>query len=309
MSVASAFRRHLAFVRDMQARIAEDHLPIIAAGVAFYGLLAVFPALGAMVAIYGLVLDPQQVSAQVAAMEGVLPPQAVQLLAGQLEDLARSDPDALGLGAAGALALALWSASAGIRTLMNALNVAYDEDERRGFFKRTALALLLTLAAIGGGIVSIAAVVVLPAVLDFLHLGPLLRDVVAYARWPIVAVMVWLGLLVLYRYGPYRPRARWSWRDAGAALAILLWLAGSLFFSWYVENLANYNKTYGSMGAGVILLMWFLLSGYAVLLGAELNAELEHGLQRNQAARADRPLETHKASSGPREEPAHMPGG
>lgn len=287
-------------VRRLKTRIADDHLPIIAAGVAFYGLLAIFPALAALVAIYGLLLDPQQVSRQIEAMQGVLPAQAVQLLVAQLHDLTVPDRDSLSLGAAGALVFALWSASAGIRTLIRALNVAYDVHEQRGFFRRAGVALLLTLGAIAGGIVAIAAVVVLPAVLGFIGLNPALQGLLAYARWPIVAAVVWLGLLIVYRFGPNRRHARWSWADRGAAAAIGLWLAGSVLFSWYVENLANFNRTYGPVGAVVILLMWFLMSGYAVLLGAELNAELEHGPHRGGAACTDRPLEEHADAADPR---------
>jgi membrane protein len=166
---------------------------------------------------------------------------------------------------------------------MRALNLAYDVPERRGFLHRTALSLLLTLGAIAGGIVAIAGVVVLPALLEFLHLAPLLHGM-AYARWPIVAAVVWFGLLVLYRFGPDRRGTRWSWRDRGAMLAIVLWLAGSAAFALYVRHFADYDATYGSIGAPVVLLMWFLLSAYAILLGAELNAEL--ALRANSDAQA-----------------------
>lgn len=262
------------FVKAMSARIEEDHLTIVAAGVAFYGMLAIFPALAAMVAIYGLMLDPAQVGAQISAMAGVLPADALDLLITKLDGLSRTSTDALGLGAAAALMVTWWSASAGVRTLMRALNVAYDVPERRSFFHRAALSLLLTLGAIAGGIVAIAGVVVLPPLLEFLHLAPLLHGVAAYARWPIVAAVVWFGLLVLYRFGPDRRGTPWSWRDRGAALAIVLWLAGSAAFALYVRHFADYDATYGSIGAPVVLLMWFLLSAYAILLGAELNAEL-----------------------------------
>jgi membrane protein len=262
------------FLKAMSTRIDEDHLTVVAAGVAFYGMLAIFPALAAMVAIYGLLLDPAQVGAQIAAMAGMLPADALQLLVTTLDRLSRASTDALGLGAAVALAVTWWSASAGVRALMGALNVAYDVPERRGFIHRAALSLLLTLGAIVGGIVAIAGVVLLPPLLEFFHLAPLLHGVAAYARWPIVAAVVWFGVLVLYRFGPDRRGAPWSWRDRGAALAIVLWLAGSAAFSLYVRHFADYDATYGSIGAPVILLMWFLLSSYAILLGAELNAEL-----------------------------------
>ncbi|HUG21527.1 YihY/virulence factor BrkB family protein [Piscinibacter sp.] len=272
-----------AFLRGMKVRMAADSLSVIAAGVAFYALLAVFPAIAALVALYGLALDPQQVAERLQSVAASLPAEVTELLTTQLQDLAQSDRTSLSLGAAGGVALALWSTSAGVRTLMKALNVAYDQEEERGFFERTGLSLLLTLAAIAGGVVAILAVVLVPAIIDSLGLGPVLRDVVSYARWPIVAATFWLGVLVVYRYGPSRRRADWSRLNRGAVVATVLWLVGSALFSWYVGNFGNYNKTYGSMAAVVILLMWFLLTSYAVLIGAEINAEIERRAQKRLA--------------------------
>jgi membrane protein len=272
----------------MLARIAADRLPIIAAGVAFYALLAIFPALASMVAIYGLLLDPAQIGLQIQAMTRMVPTQAIELIVEQLHDLTATDRGSLGLGAASALALALWSASVGVRTLIGALNVAYDVREERSFIRRAAVSMILTIGAIAGGIVAIAALVVLPAVLRFLGLDPTLHGLLSYARWPIVAAMVWLGLLVVYRFGPDRRNAQWDWLNTGAAVAIVIWLAGSVLLSWYVENLDNFSSTYGSLGAVVVLLMWFLMSSYAVLLGAEINAELAHGARGRGAASPER---------------------
>lgn len=271
-------------------QLAEDRLSIIAAGVAFYGLLSIFPALTALIALYGLVFDPDQVMQQIQAMQGVLPGQAAQLLASQMQDLSQTSHSALGIGVAGGIILALWSASSAVKTLMEALNVAYDEEERRGFLKRTALALGLTLAAIIGAILAIALVVVLPAIIGFLGLGETLQTLAQWARWPIVVVVVWAGIALMYRYGPSRDRPRVAWLSWGAGAAVLLWLIGSLLFSWYVTSFGNYNKTYGSMGAVVILLMWFLLSAYAVLIGAELNAELERQTRKDTTVGRREPL-------------------
>jgi len=271
--------------RDILMRVkrqmSEDRLSIVAAGVAFYALLAVFPALIALVALYGLAFDPKQVSDQVAALGGVLPPQAADILLGQLQDLTGTRRGALGLGAIGGLALALWSASAGVRTLMEALNVAYDEEEKRGFLSFYGTALLLTLAAILGAIVAILAVVALPIVVKFLGLGSLLEGLISLARWPIVAAAMMLGFAVIYRYGPSREEPRWSWVSAGAVVATLLWIAGSALFSLYVTKFGNYNETYGSVGAIVILLTWFLLTAYAILIGAEVNAEMERQTRKD----------------------------
>lgn len=265
----------LQVARALYRRFSDDRLAIVAAGVAFYALLAAFPTLAALVAIYGLAFDAQQVASQVAALGGLLPQQALDLLLGELQDLSLTDRRALGWGAAGALALTLWSASRGVKTLLEALNVAYDARERRNFLVLNAVALALTLGAILGTILAIATVVVLPAILRFLGLGPVLEPLVAYARWPILAAAVAAGLAVMYRYGPCRPAVPWRAVLRGALFATALWIGVSALFSLYVSNFDSYNKTYGSVAAVVILLMWLLLSAYAVLLGAELNAELE----------------------------------
>ena len=279
----------------LKAQIKEDRLSIIAAGVAFYGLLAIFPALIALVALYGLAFDPRQVEEQVSALSGVLPPEAAEILLRQLRDLTTRGSTALGIGAIGGLLLALWSASAGMRTLMEALNVAYNEKERRSFFRFYGTALLLTLAAIIGTILAIVLVVAVPVVLTFLGLDDTLKWVISIAAWPVLIVMMLLGLSVIYRYGPCRRAARWRWVSWGAVVATVLWIIGSVLFSVYVTQFGNYNKTYGSVGAIVILLMWFLLSSYAVLIGAELNAEMERQTLRDTTSGQDKPLGTRGA--------------
>lgn len=265
--------------RDIAWRVKDkmrkDKLSIVSAGVAFYALWALFPALFALVAIYGLVSDPQQVEQQVGAMAAILPPEAAEIVRNQLHSVVQASGTALGFGAAFGLLFALWSASIGIRTLMEALNVCYEEEEKRGFVKFYGTALLLTLGAILGVVIAIGTVVALPAVLGFLGLGNVLENVIAYARWPLLAVLVMFGLAVLYRYGPSRDQPRWQWVTPGALFATVMWIIGSALFSLYVTNFGNYNQTYGAMGAVIIMLTWFLLSAYAVLIGAEVNAEAE----------------------------------
>jgi len=265
----------------VKERIREDRLSIIAAGVGFYGLLAIFPTLVALVAIYGLLADPHQVEAHIASLSALLPPDAAEILTGQLHDLVQTDQKALGFGAVAGVLLALWSASAGVRTLMEALNVAYNEGERRGTVRFYGTALLLTLAAVAGAILLVGIIVALPPLARLLGLGAQLETVIAYARWPVVAIGMIVGLAVMYCYGPSRNRPRWQWVSWGAVIATALWIAGSALFSLYVSKFGNYNETYGSMGAVVILLMWFLLSSYAVLIGAEINAEMERQTRRD----------------------------
>jgi membrane protein len=274
----------------VKEQIAQDRLSIIAAGVAFYGLLAVFPGLIALVGLYGLAFDPQQVEQQVSALSGILPAQAADILLGQLHDLTTTDSTALSIGAIGGLLLALWSASAGMRTLMEALNIAYGEEEKRGFLRFYGTALLLTLAAILGTVIALALVIALPIVLKFLGLSSALSWVISIAAWPILVGMMLLGLAIVYRYGPSREEPRWRWVSWGAVTATLLWIAGSVLFSIYVTRFGNYNETYGSVGAIVILLMWFLLSSYAVLIGAELNAEMERQTRADTTSGGDKPM-------------------
>jgi membrane protein len=277
-------------LRRVKKQMSQDRLSIIAAGVAFYGLLAVFPGLIALVGLYGLAFDPQQVEQQVAALSGILPKEARDVLLAQLHDLTTTDRTALGIGAIAGLLLALWSASAGMRTLMEALNVAYHEEEKRGFLRFYGTALLLTLAAIVGAVIAIGMVIALPLVLKLIGLAEALKWLIAIAAWPILVGMMLLGLAIVYRYGPSRAQPRWRWVSWGAVTATVLWVVGSALFSLYVTRFGNYNETYGSVGAVVILLMWFLLSSYAVLIGAELNAEMERQTERDTTAGSEQPM-------------------
>jgi len=229
----------------------------------------------ALVGIYGLVADPAQVESHAASLSAILPPQAAEILMTQLHDLASTDRTALGIGAIGGILLALWSASAAVRTLMEALNVAYNEEESRGFVRFYGTALLLTFGGILGVILAIGLVIALPAIMNALGLNWLVDIIVRLARWPILALLAIAGFAVVYRYGPARRQPRWRWVSWGAGIAVVMWILGSALFSLYVTRFGNYNETYGAAGAVVILLMWFLLSSYAILIGAEINAQVE----------------------------------
>lgn len=261
----------------LKQRITEDNLSVIAAGVAFYAMLAVFPALLALVGLYGIAFDARQVDEQVSRLTAMLPPQAAQLIGEQVGEIASIDRSSLRLGSIVALLVALWSASAGVRALMTALNVAYDEEEKRGLVRFYATSLVLTLAAVVGAALAIGLIVAVPAALRFVGLGALAEGLIDYARWPLLALLMLAGLAIMYRYGPSRERPVWRWLNWGAVSAVALWLVGSALFSLYVSAFGSYNKTYGSLGAAVILLLWFLVTAYAMLVGAELNAEL-HGI-------------------------------
>lgn len=256
--------------------IGEDNISLIAAGCAFYSVLALFPGITALVLIYGLVADPAQVSAQLAQLEGILPADVLTMIKDQMTRVAGQNESALGWGLVVAVGFAFWSASAGMKAIFTALNIAYKEREKRNILVFNLLGLLFTVMAILAVIVGLVAIVVVPAVLAFVGLGGVFEWSLRIARWPLLAVIVALGLAVLYRYGPSRATARWEWLTWGSTIATLIWLAASIGFAIYVASFASYNATYGSLGAPVVLLMWFYITAFAVLLGAEINGELEH---------------------------------
>ena len=261
--------------RRVKAEVAKDNLSIIAAGVAFYGFLSIFPALAATVSIYGLVTEPVGFQQHMSAIQSVLPPEAAGLVNDQLQRLLHSRQTNLGWSLIIGLVLAIWSAAKGMSSIFAAMNIAYDEEEKRGWLKLTALALALTLAAILFVTLFLFVIVGLPLALNFLPFGDTAAIVIFFVRWPLMACAALVALAVLYRYAPCRARARWQWISWGAVFATVLWLMGSALFSLYVSNFSSYNSTYGSLGVVVILMTWLLLSAYCVLLGAEINAEIE----------------------------------
>jgi len=261
--------------------VGKDHISIIAAGVAFYAMLAIFPGLTALVSIYGLVSDPMEVTRQIEAVANLLPEEARGIITTQLASIASQPRSALGFGLIFSVGFALWSASAGVRTLMDALNLTYDETERRSYLSYYGTALLLTLGAIVMFVVAGFLVAALPAIVNFTGLPSRVETTLNLLRWPLAALAVVIALSVLYRFGPSREQARWQWVSWGAVVATGLWLVGSLLFSWYVSYFGSYNKTYGALGAVIVLLMWFYISAYVILLGAELNAEMEHQTARD----------------------------
>jgi len=283
-------RGWLDILKRVGKQLSKDRISIISAGVAFYALLAIFPALAAMIALYGLAFDPQQIVQQVEALGAMLPQQAADLVTGQLGDIAGAESGKLGLAAAVGILLALWSASAGVRTLMEALNVAYHEQERRGFFRFYGTALLLTLGAVFAAIVAIGLIVAMPAVLSLLGLSDFAEILIGIGQFVLLAALMIFGLSVVYRFGPSRDEARWSWVTPGAIAATVLWVIGSALFAVYVRSFASYNETYGSLGAVVILLMWFLLTAYAILIGAELNGEMERQTEKDTTEGEEKPM-------------------
>lgn len=264
--------------------IRDTNASIVAAGVAFYAFLALVPALIAVVAVYGLVADPADVKDQITSFTSALPHDAQKLLSSQLASITRKAGSGTGIAAAIAIGAALWSASSGIAALNTGLTVVNRENETRGMLKRRMLALVLTLFAVAGILVMLALVVALPSLLDSIDISGIGSTALELARWPLLAGMLLVGLAVIFRYGPQRRRPRWRWVSPGAIVAMIVGLLASIGFSIYVSLLGNYNKTYGALGAIIILLLWLYLMAFAVLFGAAMNAELERQTTRDTTA-------------------------
>lgn len=272
------------------SEISDDRVPLIAAGATFYLLLALFPALAAFVSIYGFVADPKTIADHIAYLGGVLPSGGLDLIRGQLESLAQQKTGALSFGFILGLLVALWSANNGIKTLFEAMNIAYEETEKRGFIKLNMIAFAFTLGAILISIVFIFSVGVVPAALALLNLGGWTEILIRVLRWPVMLIAVAAGITLIYRYGPSREKAKWRWLTWGAALATVVWIAASIGFSFYLENFADYNATYGTLGAVIGFMMWTWISVMILIVGAELNAEMEHQTAKDSTTGAPQPI-------------------
>jgi membrane protein len=259
--------------RSLAARTSASNLGLIAAGVAFFGILAMFPALAALVALWGLFADPALVAAELEPLREILPPQAFDIVAAQISALTTAPPARSGWTTGLSLGAALWSARAGVAALVQGLNAAHGV-ENRGGIGHQAISVLLTLALIGVALALFAAGVVAPLVLAFLPLGALEQVAVQVARWTVLPAVTLVGLGLLFRYGPNLAGRRPRFLSPGLWLALALWVAASEGFAFYLANFASYNAVYGSIGAVVALMMWLYVSAWAVLLGATLNAAL-----------------------------------
>ncbi len=261
--------------KRVKAKSKIDNITLLAAGVALYGLLAMVPGLVALISSYGLFADPDDVEEQVVDALSAAPEEVRTVITQQLTSIVESDASEARLGVIVGLALALWAASSGIAHLIEALNVAYDEEETRGWVQRKALALILTIGTVLFLIVAFASIALVPALLADSGLGDVGRWAAGGVRWVILLGGMLIGLAVLYHYGPDRKHAAWRWISPGALLATVVWLLASIAFSIYTANFGKYNETYGSLGAIVVVMLWLVISASAVLVGAELNAELE----------------------------------
>ncbi|MDP4022381.1 YihY/virulence factor BrkB family protein [Methylobacterium sp. NEAU 140] len=267
----------------------KDRVLAVAAGVTFYTLLSLFPAIAALVTLYGFFADANVINEHLAQLHAVLPQGAVEIIAGQVKRIASKPGGALGLTFFTSLLISIWSANAAMKAMFDALNVVYEEEEKRNFFLLNLRSLAFTVGALVFIVVALNAIVVVPVVLNFLGLGSE-AWLIAALRWPALFLVLLGALSVLYRFGPSREHARWRWVGVGSVVAGVLWLVASLLFSWYVANFGTYNETYGSLGAVIGFMTWIWISSTIVLLGGEINAEIEHQTGRDSTTGRPMPL-------------------
>jgi membrane protein len=270
--------------------ISEDRVLANAAGVTFYALLALFPGIAALVSVYGLFADPSMIVNHLDAISGFAPGGAIDVLREQLTRLAEQGSTTLGISFIVSLLISLWSANSGIKALFDALNVVYQEKEKRNFIRLNAVTLCFTVATIAFLLIALVGIVALPVILNYLPLPGVTGVVLEIARWLVLLVLVVFGLTLIYRYGPSRTEPRWQWITWGSVFAAITWLAASALFSWYAANFGTFNKTYGSLGAIIGFMMWMWLSIIVILVGAKLNAEIEHQTARETTAGRPKPL-------------------
>ncbi|HEX4111174.1 MAG TPA: YihY/virulence factor BrkB family protein [Stellaceae bacterium] len=261
----------------------RTNLSLMASALAFYGLLATFPALVVVITSFALLTDPGYIQGLLAGLQGIVPEEAWKLLASELKSLGAAPDRQVGLGLILGLAISLWSAHSASASAMEALNRIYGTQEERGLLTYHGVAFAFTLGGLCFGLAALAAVAIIPAVVSWLTLSPALAQLLSFIRWPVLGGFMIAAFTVLYRYAPYRKRPLWSRIFVGAGIATLLWLVGSALFSIYVGRFGSYDKTYGSIGAVIVLLMWFYVSAYTTLLGALLDAEMSrHGRHRHE---------------------------
>ena len=268
----------------------SDRLLSIAGGVAFFVLLAIFPAITALVSAYGLFFNTSTITNNLSLLNDVVPENVLSLVHEQANRIASNSGRALSIGIIVGFLVSLWSAMSGVKAMIDALNVINEQQEGRSFVKLNLVALVFTLAGLAAFLLAIAAVVILPLILSPIGLESSTETLTRIGRWPVLLLVLLIGLSLLYRYGPDRRAARWQWVSVGSVFAAVTWIGASFLFSWYLKSFANYNATYGSLGAVVGLMIWLWLSTIVVLLGAEFNAEIEHQTARDSTVGREKPL-------------------
>ncbi|MBT8319353.1 MAG: YihY/virulence factor BrkB family protein, partial [Gramella sp.] len=252
-------------------QLSADHVQIVAAGIAFYFFLALFPAIIAMINIYSLVIDPSQIREQFSALSNILPSQAYEIITGILEPILNKPNSTLGWSLVISILVSLWSANKGTSALFEGINIAYDEKDERGFIKKTGITFLFTIGAIVMGLLSLMLLIFYPAFIDKIGLPSGLESFIDWGRWFLIAFLFIIALGMLYKNAPDRDDPEFKWVSWGAILSTILWIGGSLLFSWYVESFGSYDKVYGSFAAVIILMLWLFITAFIILLGAEIN--------------------------------------
>jgi membrane protein len=280
--------------KDIAIRVKDqmktDHIPIVSAGIAFYFFLAIFPTIAAALSIYGLVMEPAEVQQQMSQLANVLPEQAHQMISSILEKQSEKPASSLGWSLVLSILISLWSANKGTKAVFQGVNISYNEKDERDFFKLAAVTLLFTIGGIIIGFVAIAMVVAFPALIDKLGLPATLETSIQLLRWPILALIVMFALAAVYKVAPYRKSPEFKWTSWGAVIATILWLGVSLLFSLYVNNFDSFDETYGSFAAVIILMLWFFLTAFIIMLGAEINSEMEHQTRHDTTTGEDKPM-------------------
>lgn len=280
----------IAILSRVKNRVGEDNLSLIAAGVAFFAMLALFPAIAAMVGFYGLFADPADVASLLAMAGNFLPETILSVLEGQVQNLTQGGNAAMGTATVLSLGVAIWGTRAGVLALVKGLGIIYRENGRRSFIGQVVVSLTLTAVLVVVGVIALAAVVLTPIVLGVFDFGVAGEWLATILRWPIALGALLVALAILYRHGPCRRKARLVWISWGVVAAVVLWAVGSALFSLYVANFASYNETYGVIGAVIALLMWLYVSAFVVLFGALISAEMEHQTRADTTVGRPRPL-------------------
>lgn len=280
----------IAVAKSTVRQIGEDRVTSVSGGVTFFGLLSLFPAITAFVSLYGLWADPITIQSHLQMLEDLLPESSLQIIRYQVVAIATASTGALSVAGIIALLAAFWSANGGMKALLSALNVAFFQRETRSFVRLNLVAMAFTLGGLAMIALMLGVIAVVPMALRLLPIGWGAETILAVIRWPLMLGLLVLALAAVYRWGPAAPKSRWRWVSPGAVFAALALVVTSMLFSWYAVNFGNYNETYGSLGAVIALMTWLWLNATIVLVGAEINSELERHLKHMAGLPDDRPL-------------------
>ena len=258
------------------SQIKADHVQIVSAGVGFYFFLALFPTIVAAISIYSLVLEPSQIQDQISRVSTFLPEQAFGMIMDILKPVLEQSDKEIGWGLILGIAISLWSANKGTSALFEGINIAYDETDTRGIIKKNVITLIFTLGAVVLGLLSLLFIIFFPILIEKVGLNQQLEEILGWSRWIVLGLILVFSLGMVYKIAPNRSNPKFGWVSVGSIFGTVFWLAGSLLFSWYVKNFGSYDDLYGSFAAVIILMLWLFLTAFIVLIGAEINSEMEH---------------------------------